>query len=90
MMRLRGGRPGLQPSPEEAEAYPWTSAEREFVESYQRQQVIGDAATGRRGLAELAARTQVDELMVISSVHGHEARLRSYEIIAREWGLPGV
>ncbi|MCF2532333.1 LLM class flavin-dependent oxidoreductase [Yinghuangia soli] len=90
MMRLRSGRPGLQPSPEEAVAYPWTPAEREFVESYQRQHVIGDAAGVRRGLAELVARTQVDELMVISNVHGHDARLRSYEIIAREWGLPGV
>ncbi|WP_436775481.1 LLM class flavin-dependent oxidoreductase [Yinghuangia sp. YIM S09857] len=90
MLRLRGGRPGLQPSPEEAEEYPWTPAERDFVESYQRQHVIGDADTVRRGLSDLVERTAVDELMVISNVHGHAARLASYEIIAREWGLPGV
>jgi luciferase family oxidoreductase group 1 len=90
MMRLRGGRPGLLPSPEEAENHPWTPAEREFVRAYQGDHVIGDPATVRRGLVELAARTEVDELMVICNVHGDEARLRSYEIVAREWGLPGA
>ncbi|WP_443089298.1 LLM class flavin-dependent oxidoreductase [Yinghuangia sp. ASG 101] len=90
MLRLRQGRPGLQPSPEEADAYPWTPAEADFVSAYQKQHVTGGPDRVRRGLRELVERTRVDELMVISNVHGHAARLTSYEIIARVWGLPGV
>ncbi|MDI2131361.1 LLM class flavin-dependent oxidoreductase [Yinghuangia seranimata] len=90
MLRLRTGRPGLLPSPDEAEQHPWTEAERDFVRTYQADHIIGGPATVRAGLDELVSRTGVDELMVVSNVHGHDARLRSYEIIAEQWGLPGV
>ena len=33
-------------------------------------------------IAELAARTQADEVMVTTMIHGHEARVRSYELLA--------
>lgn len=87
MLRLRGGNPGRMPSPEEAEAYPWTPAEREFVANYRRQHISGDLAEVRAGMRELRERTKVDELMVISNVYGHDARIRSYELIAKAWGL---
>ncbi|MGC0420844.1 LLM class flavin-dependent oxidoreductase [Embleya sp. AB8] len=87
MLKLRSGNPGRIPSPEEAEAYPWTPAEREFVASYQGQHISGDLADVRTGMLELRERTQVDELMVISNVYGHDARIRSYELIAQAWGL---
>ena len=36
----------------------------------------------RRGLEEFAERTAVDELMVVSAIFDHGARLRSYELLA--------
>lgn len=39
------------------------------------------------GLEELRKRTGADELMVTSHVHGHQARLLSYELIAQAYGL---
>ena len=44
--------------------------------------VIGSPDTVRRGIAELVEETAADELMIVSDVYDHEARLRSLELIA--------
>ena len=90
MMRLRAGNPGLLPAPEEAAAHPWTGEERAFVQALQGDHILGDLDGVQAGLEDLRERTRADELMVVSNVYGHDARLRSYELIARAWGLPGV
>jgi len=81
-LRLSAGRPGPLPSPEEAEAYPYTAVERAAVEDRLASQVIGGPDTVRRQLGELLARTQADELMITTMVHDHGARLRSYELVS--------
>ncbi len=43
MVRLRTGRPGLVPTPEEAEAYDFSPMEREFVESWNANVIHGTA-----------------------------------------------
>ena len=43
---------------------------------------VGGPATLSRRLAQIAAQTQADELIVASAVHDHAARLRSYQILA--------
>nr|WP_202432833.1 LLM class flavin-dependent oxidoreductase [Streptomyces sp. SID7815] len=88
MVRLRTGRPGLVPSPEEAEAYDFSPMEREFVDGWLKDIVHGTADEVRTGLDDLAKRTGADELMITANAHGGEARLRSYELIADAYGLP--
>ena len=44
--------------------------------------VVGSADTVRRGLKLFLAETQVDELMIATTVYNHAARLRSYEMVA--------
>src|ERR1035437_3480520 len=44
-LRLRAGRPGPLPSPEEAAAYPYNELERAFVEDRQASNVIGSPET---------------------------------------------
>jgi luciferase family oxidoreductase group 1 len=83
-LRLRTGRPGLLPTPEEAAAYPYNAAERAFIEQRQAHQVIGSPSTVSRGLADLLERTQADELMLTTIVHDHADRLRSYTLVAGE------
>ncbi|MFE9699652.1 LLM class flavin-dependent oxidoreductase [Streptomyces sp. NPDC006270] len=90
MVRLRTGRPGLIPSPEEAAAYDFSPMEREFVDGWLANVVHGTAATVRSGLDDLAERTGADELMITANAHGGEARLRSYELIADAYGLPAA
>ncbi|WP_430479452.1 LLM class flavin-dependent oxidoreductase [Streptomyces sp. P11-1] len=90
MVRLRTGRPGLIPSPEEAAAYDFSPMEREFVDGWLANVVHGTADEVRTGLDDLAKRTGADELMITANAHGGEARLRSYELIADAYGLPGA
>jgi luciferase family oxidoreductase group 1 len=86
-LRLRTGRPGPFPTPEEAAAYPYTSSERRIAESRLSNQVLGAPDTVRRGLDDLLAATGADELMVTTMVHDHAERLRSYEFVAEVAGL---
>ncbi|MFJ8943190.1 LLM class flavin-dependent oxidoreductase [Streptomyces sp. NPDC102395] len=88
MVRLRSGRPGLFPSPEEAEAYEYSPLEREFVDSWTANIVHGTAEEVRSGLDGLHKRTGADELMLTSHAHRGDLRLRSYELVADAYGLP--
>ena len=81
-LRLRSGTPGPVPSVEEAESYPYSPAERAFVEDRLDSQVIGGPATVRQGLTELLAATQADELMVTTLVHDPADRLLSYRLLS--------
>ncbi|MFJ5047718.1 LLM class flavin-dependent oxidoreductase [Streptomyces sp. NPDC088719] len=90
MVRLRTGRPGLIPSPEEAAAYDFSPMEREFVDGWLANVVHGTADEVRGGLDDLAKRTGADELMITANAHGGEARLRSYDLIADAYGLPAA
>jgi luciferase family oxidoreductase group 1 len=89
-VRLRQGRPAPMPTPEEAAEYVFTPFERELVRSWTAPLIVGDPDEVRRGLEELASRTSVDELMVTTMVHGHEDRLRSFELVAEACDLGSV
>ncbi len=80
-VKLRQGHPGQLPSPEEVAAYPYTDLEREAIRQRQADQVMGSPETVRRGLTELQARTNADELMLTTVVYDHADRLRSYELV---------
>jgi alkanesulfonate monooxygenase SsuD/methylene tetrahydromethanopterin reductase-like flavin-dependent oxidoreductase (luciferase family) len=43
---------------------------------------VGSRETVRAGLQSFIERTGADELMITSQVFDHQARLRSYEILA--------
>ncbi|MEU6232136.1 LLM class flavin-dependent oxidoreductase [Kitasatospora sp. NPDC047058] len=90
MLRLRRGNPGPIPTPEEAESYPYSPAEADFIDDWLGNVVLGSPGEVADGLEALRKRTGVDELMVTSHIHGHEARHRSYGLIARAYGLTGA
>jgi luciferase family oxidoreductase group 1 len=81
-LRLRSGRPGPMPSPEEAAAYPYNELERAFVADRQATQILGAQETVRRGLADLLAATAADELMLTTMTFDPADRLRSFELVA--------
>jgi luciferase family oxidoreductase group 1 len=88
MVRLRTGRPGLVPTPEEAEAHEFNVIEEDFVNSWLTNVVYGTPDAVREGLDGLIKRTGVDEIKITSTAHGPEARLRSYDLIADAYDLP--
>jgi alkanesulfonate monooxygenase SsuD/methylene tetrahydromethanopterin reductase-like flavin-dependent oxidoreductase (luciferase family) len=44
--------------------------------------VVGSPETVRSGLDAFVAETGVEEVMIVSDIYDHAARLRSFEIIA--------
>jgi luciferase family oxidoreductase group 1 len=89
-LRLRTGRPGRYPTPEEAAEYTFTPHEREIVKGWTASHIVGSPETVRRGLAELVGRTGADELMVTTLTHDPGARLDSYRLVAEAAGLAPV
>ncbi|HEV3227414.1 MAG TPA: LLM class flavin-dependent oxidoreductase [Acidimicrobiales bacterium] len=89
-VRLRQGRPTPLPSPEEAAEYVFTPFERELLKTWTAPLIVGDRTEVRAGLEALAARTEVNELMVTTMVHDPADRLRSYELVAEACTLGTV
>ncbi|WP_201316436.1 LLM class flavin-dependent oxidoreductase [Dyella sp. EPa41] len=82
-INLRRGRPGLIPPPiDDIETY-WTPTEKFGVERALACAVVGDANTVKDGLEAFVARHRPDELMVTANVFEHEARCRSFEVVAK-------
>ena len=86
-VRLRQGRPTSLPTPEEAAEYHFTPFERDLLRHWTAPLVLGDPGTVRDELLALAARTDADELMITTMVHGADDRLRSYELVADAFDL---
>lgn len=87
VVRMRQGRPGKLPTPEEAAAHVWTDEESDQLRRYRRAQVLGTPPEVRDGIVELVRDTAADEVMVMTTVHDHDERKRSYELIADALGL---
>ncbi|MCK9563987.1 MAG: LLM class flavin-dependent oxidoreductase, partial [Bacteroidales bacterium] len=76
------GMPGkLQPPVDDIEQY-WTPAEKAHASSMLACSVVGDRQRVRQGLDAFAARTGVDEVIVCSAIHDHDARLSSFRLVA--------
>jgi luciferase family oxidoreductase group 1 len=75
-VRIRSGKPGPLPRPEEAMAYPYTPAERRIADTYRPMQIVGGPSVRAR-IEEVAEHTAADEVMVTTNVHDHAERLRS-------------
>jgi alkanesulfonate monooxygenase SsuD/methylene tetrahydromethanopterin reductase-like flavin-dependent oxidoreductase (luciferase family) len=48
---------------------------------------VGGPETLRARLSEMVARTQADELMIVSAIPDQAARRDSYALLAQAWGL---
>ena len=89
-VRMRSGKPGPLPGPEEAMNYTYGPMELQLVEAYRSMQVVGDPKTVRSRIEELAERTAADEIMVTTNVYDHEERLNSYERLAEVFEMAAL
>jgi luciferase family oxidoreductase group 1 len=81
---LRQGRLIKVPPVEEAVRY-WES--RGPRPPSRRRTIVGSPPTVRAGLEEVAREYEAEEAVILTIAFGHEARRRSYELIAEEFGL---
>jgi luciferase family oxidoreductase group 1 len=79
-LNLIRNRPGPLPAP--SKQLNWNPMEEEAVAGKLRAAIIGSPETVRQKLEGFLKLTQVDELMVVTAVYEHSARLRSYELLA--------
>jgi luciferase family oxidoreductase group 1 len=85
---LRGAGGKLQAPIDNIDDY-WTPAEKLHASHMLRYAIAGSAETVSRGLQEFMALTAADELMIVTSLYDHPARIRSYEIVAEVFGNKG-
>jgi alkanesulfonate monooxygenase SsuD/methylene tetrahydromethanopterin reductase-like flavin-dependent oxidoreductase (luciferase family) len=74
------------PSPDTVAAFTWTDADLALVADRVATQFVGSPAAVARQLRVLQEATGADELLVTSVTHAHADRVRSHELLAREWG----
>ncbi|MDH3302522.1 MAG: LLM class flavin-dependent oxidoreductase [Acidimicrobiia bacterium] len=80
---LRTGRLLPLLKPEDALAHPSYPRARDMDTAA----LVGTADEVCSGLVDLVERTAASEIMVFTSTHGLSDRLRSFELLAKEWGL---
>lgn len=78
---VRGAGGKLQPPIDSIDDY-WTPAEKHHASHMLKYSIVGSPETVRRGLEDFVALTNADELMIVTSLYDHVARMRSYEIVA--------
>ncbi|MFC0217124.1 luciferase family oxidoreductase group 1 [Pseudochelatococcus lubricantis] len=82
---LVSGRRGLSRPPiDDIETY-WAGAQKEHARRMLARSIVGGPETVRAGISALLAETGADELIIVSDVYEHAARLRSFELIAAAW-----
>ena len=78
---FRGARTLSQPPIDDIESY-WSPAEKAQATQMLARSIVGSPDTVQAGLSSLVAETGADELIIVSDVYEHAARLRSFELIA--------
>lgn len=61
----------------------WSEAEKNAVMQMLRYNFAGSKATVEKHLGEFVNQTRVDEIMVVSNIYDHTARIRSYELLSQ-------
>ncbi|AKU95433.1 Luciferase-like monooxygenase [Labilithrix luteola] len=75
------------PTVDEARAYAYDADERALLEHHRAHGVVGDKARVGDALRRLVEESGASELMVMTAVHDHAERKRSYERVAEALGI---
>lgn len=78
---IRGKRDPMPPPVKDMEEY-WNDAEQAALQQMMQYTFVGSSETVEKKLTEFINETQVNEIMVVSHIYEHKARLRSYEILS--------
>jgi len=78
---VRGAGGKLQAPIDNIDEY-WSPAEKHHASHMLKYSIVGSQETVRRGLEDFLGVTKADELMIVTSIYDHSARVRSYELVA--------
>jgi alkanesulfonate monooxygenase SsuD/methylene tetrahydromethanopterin reductase-like flavin-dependent oxidoreductase (luciferase family) len=83
---IRSGAGAIQfPTPGEAREHVWTDEDRRLVADRVDTQFVGSPAQVADQLDQLRDATDADELIITTITHDHADRVRSYQLLAKEW-----
>jgi len=82
VVNLRTGNPGRLQPPQAGYRETLPPPDQAMLEQFMACSAIGSPARVKAEVEEFVARTGADELMITSQIYDHEARLKSYEILA--------
>lgn len=88
-MLMYTGRPVVRMSPEEAQKYPLTDAEKEFIEANKAWHLRGELNEVVAQLRHEQAYNGFDELMICTIPHALDFKLKEYRMLAKAFGLKG-
>jgi luciferase family oxidoreductase group 1 len=88
--RLYTGRAAPYPTVAEAEEYRFNPYELAIVDDARHRTIVGEPRQVRARLLEMGAEYEVDEFVVVTITEDFASRLRSYELLAEAFELPGV
>jgi luciferase family oxidoreductase group 1 len=80
---LRRGSPAALPPPVDTMDGLWSEMERAGLENALGRAIVGSAETVAGKLKAFIAETAADEIIMTSQIYDHQARLRSFEIVAQ-------
>jgi luciferase family oxidoreductase group 1 len=75
------------PSVEEAESYPYNDLDLEIIERNRDRILVGSPGLIRQNLTRFSELTGANEIIIMTMVHDHQLRRRSYELVAEEFGI---
>jgi luciferase family oxidoreductase group 1 len=87
VVRLLTGQPIAFPSPEVALAYEYSDRERAILASVEGRAIVGTPDVVGKKLRSLAERHGAQELVIVTITYDFAPRLRSYELLAKEFAL---
>jgi alkanesulfonate monooxygenase SsuD/methylene tetrahydromethanopterin reductase-like flavin-dependent oxidoreductase (luciferase family) len=74
------------PTPEQARKHLWTDTDQQLVADRVDTQFVGSPGQVADQLEILRDATGADELIITTITHDHADRVRSYQLLAEEWG----
>jgi alkanesulfonate monooxygenase SsuD/methylene tetrahydromethanopterin reductase-like flavin-dependent oxidoreductase (luciferase family) len=82
--------PLLSPAEVKAKTQTLGEQERAVFKSIGDRHIVGSPATALAKLIPLIEQTRADELMILTMVHNHAARLHSYDLLAKSFEVEVV
>lgn len=77
------------PSVETAIHYPYTEYDLERIQYRRERRIVGTPEQVKEKLLMMSAQYKTDEFLVVTPIHNFDARVRSYQLLAEEFGLKG-
>ena len=82
VVRLRQGSPGPLPPPQQDYESRLTPQDHAILAQFTACSAVGAPQTVEQEIGRFLARTGADELMIVSQIYDHQARLRSFDLVA--------